>query len=357
MQGIVRGIAQCTYYLGQAALEAIDLSILAVSDQSSAHKKLQIWKQKFTQLVDTMSEQWQVTPSHDITKIVSRFATEVLLTGKVFRALGGLFSFARMNSTKLIGKAQKVTESVSRVTTPEGITTYINKAVKHTQATSKTGHSAKHVLIKLRKIRRPIQERFEQRLQFRQSTGRMSKQSATELRKTKPKPTKEFVQQRRSYQPAKDEPTVKVSSSTELTKPKTVKKLGKKGKPPPPMKTYEGNLNNNNLQSNIIKEFNNIEKMKKHIFSPEHIKRGIFNLGKNEDNILDKFVNIVKLADHKNLLEAGPNQIHTIINNRKVVIRTFIRENKILRINGFIEDNVNYVGNVFELLVKEYHYG
>jgi len=43
-------------------------------------------------------------------------------------------------------------------------------------------------------------------------------------------------------------------------------------------------------------------------------------------NWLDKFVNIVKLADHKDLLKAGPNQIHTIINNHKVVIRIFIKE-------------------------------
>jgi len=324
IQGTARGIAQCTYYLGQATFEAIDLSILAVTDPNAAHKKLQAWKQNFTQLVDTMSEQWKVTPSHDITQLVSRFTTEVFLTGKAFRALGGLFSFARINSTKLIGKAQKATKSISQATTPEGITTYVNKAVKHSQRTSKTEHTANRVTTKLRKPRKPIQERFEQRLQSRQtaSTGNITKQSATELRK-----------------------------------PETVKKLGKKGKPPPPMKTYEGSLNNNNLQSNIIKKFNNIEKMKEHIFSPKHTDDGILNLGKNKDNILDKFVNIVKLADHKNLLKIGPNQIHTIINNRKVVIRTFIEEGVILKINDFAGITNRNLGNVFELLVKEYRYG
>jgi len=140
VQSITRGIAQCTYYLGQATLEAIDLSILAITDQNTAHKKLQAWKQNFTELVDTMSEQWQVTPSHDITQLVSRFTTEILLTGKAFHALGGLFFFVRINSTKLIGKAQKATASISRTTTPEGITTYVNKAVKHSQRTSKTEH-------------------------------------------------------------------------------------------------------------------------------------------------------------------------------------------------------------------------
>ena len=58
VQGIARGVAQCAYYLGQAILEAIDLSILAVTDQSAAQKKLQTWKQNFIQLADTIDEQW-----------------------------------------------------------------------------------------------------------------------------------------------------------------------------------------------------------------------------------------------------------------------------------------------------------
>jgi len=279
IQGTARGIAQCTYYLGQATLEAIDLSTLAITDQNAARKKLQSWKQNFTQLVDTMGEQWQVTPSHDITQLVSRFTTEILLTGKAFHALGGLFFFVRINSTKLIGKAQKITKSIFQVTTPEGIITYVNKVVKHSQRTSKTGHTANRVTTRLRKPRKPIKERFEQRLQSRQtaSTGNITKQSATEL-----------------------------------TKPKTVKKLAKKGKLLPPIKTYVGSLNNNNLKSNIIKKrFEVTQKMKDHIFSKNHKDNGILNLGKNEANIVDKFVNIVKLADHKDLLKTGPNQIHT----------------------------------------------
>jgi len=44
VQGTVKGIAQCTYYLGQATLEAIDLCILTVTDRSAACKKLQTWK-------------------------------------------------------------------------------------------------------------------------------------------------------------------------------------------------------------------------------------------------------------------------------------------------------------------------
>jgi len=69
------------------------------------------------------------------------------------------------------------------------------------------------------------------------------------------------------------------------------------------------------------------------------------------------FLNIIKLADANGLLNYGPNQIHTIINNHKVVIRAFVREGEVLKINGFIETNVRNIGNTFKLLVKEYHHG
>ena len=97
--------------------------------------------------------------------------------------------------------------------------------------------------------------------------------------------------------------------------------------------------------------------MDKHIFSPGHIKDEVLNLGKNRNNIVDKFVNIVKLADHKGLLKDGSNQIHTIIKNRKVVVRFFIREGEILMLNGFVETNVRNIGNVFKLFVTEYCHG
>jgi len=36
IQGTARGISQCIYYLGQATLEVIDLSILSVTNQNAA---------------------------------------------------------------------------------------------------------------------------------------------------------------------------------------------------------------------------------------------------------------------------------------------------------------------------------
>jgi len=139
VQGITQAIYTATDYLRQATLEVVDLCILRVTDQNAADKKLQAWKQNFTELMDTVHEQWEETENRDITKFVSSFITEIFLTGKVSHGLGSFFSFARINSAKLIQKAQKTTKLVAQVTTPEGIITRVNKAVKHTQHTSKTG--------------------------------------------------------------------------------------------------------------------------------------------------------------------------------------------------------------------------
>jgi len=293
VQGITQAIAQLIYYTGQSTLEVVDLCILAATNQNAADKKLQAWKQNFTTLMDTIHKQLQETPNRDITKFVSSFIAEIYLTGKVGHGLGSFFSFARTKAAKFIQKAQKPTKSVIQVTTPGGITAQVNKTVKHTKSASKTGHTVKQ-------------------------TG------ATRL-KAKPKAIKEQALQRRF---------------------------------PQPIKIYEGSLTNNNLKSNIIKKkFKFTEKMDRHIFSGGHRKDGILNLGKNRNNIVDKFVNIVKLADHKSLLKDGSNQIHTIINNQKVVLRFFIKEGEILMLNGFIETNVNNIGNVLKLFVKEYHHG
>jgi len=87
-----------------------------------------------------MNEQWQITSNRDITKFVSRFATEILVTNQAFRALHEFFSVVRTNTTKLIQKAQKVTNPVPQVTavaktTKESMT--VNEVTVHKQPTSK----------------------------------------------------------------------------------------------------------------------------------------------------------------------------------------------------------------------------
>ncbi len=327
IKGTGQAIAQLIYYAGQATLEVVDLCILGVTNQNAADKKLQAWKQNFTTLMDTIHKQLQETENRDITKFVSRLTTEVLLTRKVSHGLGSFFSFARTKATKLIQKAQKPTKSVIQVTTPEGITAQVNKVVKYMEGASKTGSTVKQ-------------------------TG------ATRLRKTGGPIKEKALQIRQSRQPAKTGNPAKQNPGTRLQKKSTaIKEKALQRRSPLPIKTYEGSLTNNNLKSNIIKGFNNIEDMKIHIFSPRHLDGKILHLGKNKDDIVNKFVNIIKIADGKGLLKAGPNQIHTIINNHKVVIRTFIKEGTVLKINGFKGTTARNLGNTFELLITEYHYG
>jgi len=115
---------------------AIDLTILAVTDQTAAQKKLQIWKKNFTKLVDTIHEQWQATSNRDITKFASRFATEILVADQAFRTLHELFSVVRTTTTKLVRKSQKITKSIPQTTASEG-NMAVNKVAEHKQPVSK----------------------------------------------------------------------------------------------------------------------------------------------------------------------------------------------------------------------------
>ncbi len=138
VQSTAKGIAQCAYYLGQATLEAIDLSILAATDQSAAYKKLQTWKNNFTKLANTINEQWQTTSNRDITKFVSRFITEILVAHQAFRALHELFSIVRTNTVKLVQKTKKKTAIAK---TSKG-NMAVNEMAEHTQPVSKQTRKA-----------------------------------------------------------------------------------------------------------------------------------------------------------------------------------------------------------------------
>jgi hypothetical protein len=138
-----------TSLVGNATLEAIDLCILGVTDKPAAQEKLKTWEQNFTHLIDTAYQQYQETPSRDITKFISTFATETFLTGKTCHALKGFFSFARTKTTKLIQKAQNITEAPVFATTSEGITAQVNKAVKQAENVTKVTKNVKRATEKI----------------------------------------------------------------------------------------------------------------------------------------------------------------------------------------------------------------
>ncbi len=135
-----KNIGQLAYTItclaGNATLEAIDICILGVTNQPAAQQRLQMWKQKFTELINTTYQQYQETPSRDITKFISTFATETFLTGKILHGLKDFLPLARIKTAKLIRQAQDITEAPALVTTSEGVTAQVNKA-EQTKSMSK----------------------------------------------------------------------------------------------------------------------------------------------------------------------------------------------------------------------------
>ncbi len=85
-----------------------------------------------------------------------------------------------------------------------------------------------------------------------------------------------------------------------------------------------------------IKSFPSFETVKDHIFSDNHKNGGILNLGTTKEAINDKFIEIIKKADIKNLLQEGPNNIVTKINGTEVTIRAFLRDDHVVSYDGFV---------------------
>ena len=56
-----------------------------------------------------------------------------------------------------------------------------------------------------------------------------------------------------------------------------------------------------------------------HIFSEDHLRKGIMNLGHDTSHIMESISDAVHQASRKGLLRAGPNQIETAINGQKVL--------------------------------------
>lgn len=89
---------------------------------------------------------------------------------------------------------------------------------------------------------------------------------------------------------------------------------------------------------NTIKEFS-IEVVKKkweHVYSRDHCKNGILNLGKDRPEIMNKFLDIITQADLKGLLKEGDNPILTMINSINVTVSPHIRAGKVLSFDCYV---------------------
>jgi len=98
------GVKSFIYSLGQVTLEIIDFYMLAIKNPNAAQKKLQIWQQNFSALLNKIDQEWHITTNRDITKFVATFVTERVAIHGVFNGLGKIFMIARINEAKLAQK-------------------------------------------------------------------------------------------------------------------------------------------------------------------------------------------------------------------------------------------------------------
>lgn len=94
----------------------------------------------------------------------------------------------------------------------------------------------------------------------------------------------------------------------------------------------------------------NMEKIYEHVFSQDHIKNGIFDLGQSKAEIINKFFSIVEAVSDK--LVEGPNEIRTTINGLEVTIRVFVRNGEIINLDGFIGYSQRVLGELINYIFK-----
>jgi hypothetical protein len=94
-------------------------------------------------------------------------------------------------------------------------------------------------------------------------------------------------------------------------------------------------------EGGIIKKFTTevVKNKWEHMFSKNHLRLDIQLLGKDKSEIVNKFINIIKQADAKNLLTEGDNAIRTIINSQSIIVKVYIQAGEVINLNGYLGDS------------------
>ena len=87
-----------------------------------------------------------------------------------------------------------------------------------------------------------------------------------------------------------------------------------------------------------------MDKIYRHVFSQDHIKYGIMNLGTSESDIINKFFNIAEATSEQWV--DGSNEIRTIINNIDVTIRIYVQNGQMINLDGFVGYSPRVIGNL-----------
>lgn len=89
-----------------------------------------------------------------------------------------------------------------------------------------------------------------------------------------------------------------------------------------------------------------LNKYKNHIFQADHLKKGIMDLGKNQDEILKSISDKISKVNADDLLKEGSNQIRTTMNGVEAEIRVFVKDGEILSVDAFKGFSSRTIGNV-----------
>ena len=83
-----------------------------------------------------------------------------------------------------------------------------------------------------------------------------------------------------------------------------------------------------------------------HIFSQDHIKDGIMQLGNDQVSIFNNIVTIINDCSSK--WAAGSNEIHKAINGIDTTIRFYVENGEIINIDAFVGISNRVIGNLIQ---------
>ena len=102
------------------------------------------------------------------------------------------------------------------------------------------------------------------------------------------------------------------------------------------------------VEKKLVSDNINMDKISEHVFSKDHVKNGIMNLGKSKSEILDKFFDVAKSTSDKWI--EGSNEIRTISNGSNTTIRFYVENGVIINLDGFVGFSSKVIGTLISLL-------
>ena len=97
----------------------------------------------------------------------------------------------------------------------------------------------------------------------------------------------------------------------------------------------------------IAIDFANQQKYMGHIFSKEHLKNGIMNLGINMQDIFDKVVNCIQSIDPSRITEKS-NEFRTTIDGIETTVRFYVQNGQVINIDAFVGYSERAIGNLIQ---------